>query len=345
MGEVYQAVDARLGRNVAIKLLPVDSTQTEERLKRLEHEARVLASLNHPSIASICGLEEFEGRKFLVMELVPGETLAERIKRGPVRVDDAIGIGRLVAEALEVAHEKGIIHRDLKPANIMITPDGKLKLLDFGLARIFEPVPDVSGENPTLPSTMSMGNLILGTAAYMSPEQARGKTVDKRTDIWAFGCVLFEMLTGHQAFAGETVSDIITAILSSVPDMEALPKEIPAKIRNLIRKCTEKDLRLRLHDIADARIEIDEAGMAVGVAIGPMDTPPPPTPVPTVPKRRTAVYVLAALIFAFLLFLAGSWFRLPNMASTTWTGSLLVGGSTIAWGPRVSPDGRTVSFI
>jgi len=339
MGEVYQATDARLGRNVAIKLLPMDSTQTEERLKRLEYEARVLASLNHPSIASIYGLEEFEGRKFLVMELVPGETLAERIKRGPIPVGEAIGLGRLIAEALEVAHEKGIIHRDLKPANVMITPDGKLKLLDFGLARIFEPVPDMSGESPTLPSTMSMGNTILGTAAYMSPEQARGKSVDKRTDIWAFGCVLFEMLTARQAFAGETVSDIIAAILSGIPDMAALPKEIPAKIRSLIRKCTEKDLRLRLHDIADARIEIDEA-------MGGIEAPPIPPPAPTAARKRTAVYVLAALVFAVLLVFAGARFSsVSSTPSATWTGSLLVGGATVAWGPRISPDGRTVSFI
>jgi len=340
MGEVYQATDARLGRNVAIKILPTDSSQTEDRLKRLEHEARVLASLNHPSIASIYGLEEYEGRKFLVMELVPGETLAERIKRGPIHVDEAIGLGRLIAEALEVAHEKGIIHRDLKPANVMITPDGKLKLLDFGLARIFEPVPVDSGELPTLPSTMSMGNIILGTAAYMSPEQARGKAVDKRTDIWAFGCVLFEMLTGRQAFAGETISDIITAILSGIPDMEALPKEIPARIRNLIRKCTEKDLRLRLHDIADARIEIDDDAMEVtGVPSGL-------TTVLPVPKRKNAVYILAALVVVLLLVLAGTRFSgSSNAPPATWTGSLLVGGSTIAWGPRVSPDGRTVLFI
>ena len=336
MGEVYQATDTKLGRSVAIKLLPIGSTHIEDRLKRLDHEARVLASLNHPSIASIYGLEESDGRKFLVMELVPGETLAERIKRGPIPVKEAIGIGLQVAEALEVAHEKGIIHRDLKPANIMITPDGKLKLLDFGLARVFEPLPVASGELPTLPLTMSMGNTILGTAAYMSPEQARGKAVDKRTDIWAFGCVLFEMLTGRQAFPGDTVSDIITAILSSSPALTALPDETPGKIRNLIRKCVEKDPRLRLHDIADARIEIVETIEAPAEAIHASPAP----------KRRVVAWAALGLLISVLSLLAGFGIRNSlDEPKLTWSGSLLIGGSTIGWGPRVSPDGRRVAFI
>ena len=213
MGDVYQATDSKLGRSVAIKLLPEAFTHDSERVARFEREARVLASLNHPNIAAIYGVEESGERKFLVMELVRGETLAERIKRGPIPVDEALGIAKQICEALEAAHEKGIIHRDLKPANMKITPDGKVKVLDFGLAKAFEA--EAANANlsnsPTLSMAATNAGVILGTAAYMSPEQAKGRTVDRRTDIFAFGCVLYEMLTGHPAFEGEDVSDILVA--------------------------------------------------------------------------------------------------------------------------------------
>src|SRR5262245_30415754 len=204
MGDVYEATDSKLGRSVAIKFLPEAFSHDNERVARFEREARVLASLNHPTIAAIYGLEESGERKFLVMELVGGETLAERIKRGPIPVDESLQIARQIAEALEAAHEKGIIHRDLKPANIKLTGDGNVKVLDFGLAKVHEAEGSANLSNSPTVMSASIPGTILGTTAYMSPEQARGKLVDKRTDIWAFGAVLFEMLTGRQAFSGET---------------------------------------------------------------------------------------------------------------------------------------------
>src|SRR6266850_2217906 len=278
MGEVYLARDTKLKRDVAIKALPEEFSRDASRIARFQREAEVLASLNHTNIAGIYGLEESVDSRFLILELVEGETLAERVARGPVPLDEALRIAMQVCEAIEAAHEKNVIHRDLKPANIKVTADGKVKLLDFGLARMFETEPDAVSGPSTSPTHMTIGGAVLGTASYMSPEQARGKAVDKRTDVWAFGCVLFEMLTGRQAFGGETVSDIITAILSRSPDMNALPKVTPPRIRDLIRRCIEKDPRSRLHDIADARIEIAETIVA----------PPESTHVESAPKRRTA---------------------------------------------------------
>jgi serine/threonine protein kinase len=215
MGEVYQATDSRLGRSVAVKLLPEAFTHDAARATRFEREARVLASLNHPNIATIHGVEESSGRKFLVMELVTGETLAEKIKRGPIPLDESLGIAMQIAEALDGAHEKGVIHRDLKPANIKVTPEGKVKVLDFGLAKAFAgETADASLSNsPTMSLAATQQGIILGTAAYMSPEQAKGKELDRRTDIFAFGAVLYEMLTGHQAFGGDDVTDILSAVL------------------------------------------------------------------------------------------------------------------------------------
>src|SRR5437667_728473 len=214
MGDVYQATDSKLGRSVAIKFLPKAFSHDNERVARFQREARVLASLNHPNIAAIHGLEEFGGRKFLVMELVTGETLAERIKRGPIPVDESLNIAKSICEALESAHEKGIIHRDLKPANVKITPDGKVKVLDFGLAKAFETEASKANlsQSPTLSMAATNAGVILGTAAYMSPEQAKGRAVDKRTDIFAFGAVLYEMLTGRQAFEGEDITDILSRV-------------------------------------------------------------------------------------------------------------------------------------
>src|SRR6202163_4838010 len=250
MGEVYRAHDTKLGRDVAIKVLPEAFAHDPQRLSRFQREAKMLASLNHPNIAAIYGLEEDAGRSYLVMELVPGKTLAEHVKRdGPVPIEEALAIFKQIAEAVEAAHEKSIIHRDLKPANVKVTPEGKVKVLDFGLAKAF--AGDESGSDPsnspTLSQAATMQGVILGTAAYMSPEQARGKSVDKRTDIWAFGCVLYELLNGKQAFHGEDITEILAAVVKSEPDWTALPAKIPT-IRTLLSRCLRKDRRQRLPD-------------------------------------------------------------------------------------------------
>jgi len=237
-------------------------------LARFQREARMLAALNHSNIATIYDLEHSNGVHFLIMELVPGETLAERVKGGPVPVEEALKIAVQIAEALEAAHEKNIIHRDLKPANVKVTPEGKVKVLDFGLAKAFEgdTTSEAINNSPTLSMAATMHGVILGTAAYMSPEQARGKAVDRRTDIWAFGCVLYELLTGKQAFQGETATDIIAKILTGEPDWKALPPTIPAQVHELLRRCLQKDKSLRLRDAGDARIELQEALSAPAVA-------------------------------------------------------------------------------
>ena len=266
MGEVYRARDTKLGRDVAIKVVADVFLSDAERLARFEREARVLATLNHPHIGAIYGVEEADGVRGLVLELVEGATLAERLALGPLPIQEALTVARQIADALEAAHEKGVIHRDLKPANIKITPDGTVKVLDFGLAKVF--AEEGSGNDVSLaPPITDRRNIertregvIAGTAAYMSPEQARGKAVDKRTDIWAFGCVLYEMLTARPAFAGgETVSDTIAAILEREPDWSALPAQTPVSIRRLLQRCLEKDPKRRLRDIGDARLEIEEA--------------------------------------------------------------------------------------
>ena len=256
MGEVYRAHDTRLGRDVAIKILPPAFTSDPDRLARFEREARVLASLNHPNIGAIYGFEDGG----LVLELVEGETLAERVQRGPVPVAEALTLARQIADALEAAHEKGIIHRDLKPANIKVTPAGTVKVLDFGLAKAVAgdaSSPDLT-HSPTITVAGTREGVILGTAAYMSPEQARGLAVDKRTDIWAFGCVLYEMLTGRTAFGGATVADTLAAILERAPDWSALPAATPSTVARLLTRCLDKDLRRRLQHIGEARIEIED---------------------------------------------------------------------------------------
>jgi Tol biopolymer transport system component len=261
MGEVYQAHDTKLGRDVAIKVLPEAFAHDPEKLSRFQREAKLLASLNHPNIATIHGLEDSNGTSYLVMELVPGETLADRVKReGAVPVEEALTTAKQIAEALEYAHEHGVIHRDLKPANVKVTPEGKVKVLDFGLAKAFEGDSATVDMNnsPTLSHAATMQGVILGTAAYMSPEQAKGKAVDKRTDIWAFGCVLYELLTAKQAFYGEDVTDILAAVVRADPDWSRLPGSIPPNIRALLRRCLQKDKLLRLRDAGDARISLDE---------------------------------------------------------------------------------------
>src|SRR6202158_1032256 len=262
MGEVYRAKDTRLDRIVAIKVLPEAFAHDPERLSRFQREAKMLAALNHPNIATIYGLEQSSGTSLLVMELVPGETLADRIKReGAVPVEESLTIAKQIAEALEAAHEKNIIHRDLKPANVKLTPEGNVKVLDFGLAKAF--AGDASTEDmsnsPTLSMAATMQGVILGTAAYMSPEQARGKAVDKRTDIWAFGCVLFELLTGKQTFHGVDITDILAAVVRAAPDSQALPAATPVKVRDLLWRCLQKDKAQRFRDAGDARIEIEDA--------------------------------------------------------------------------------------
>jgi Tol biopolymer transport system component len=261
MGEVYRAKDTKLGREVALKVLPEAFSRDPERVVRFQREARLLAALSHPSIAAIYGLEETEGRHVLVLELVPGEALSERTARGPILVSEALPIFRQIAEALEAAHEKGIIHRDLKPANVAVTPDGQVKLLDFGLAKAF--AGEASGSDPASSPTISevgtREGLILGTASYMSPEQARGKPLDERTDIWSFGCCLYEALTGRRAYGGETVSDTLAAVLEREVDWQALPDATPAPVERLLRRSLQKDRKERLRHIADARMEIQDA--------------------------------------------------------------------------------------
>jgi serine/threonine protein kinase len=254
MGEVYRARDPKLDRDVAIKVLPVAVASDAERLARFQREARLLASLNHPHIGGIYGLEDASGVPALVLELVEGDTLAERLRRGLIPVSETVHIARQIAEALETAHEHGIVHRDLKPANIKITPEGTVKVLDFGLAKAIqraEPAPQTAG--------LSHEGIVVGTPAYMSPEQARGKPVDRRADIWAFGCVLYEMLTGRVAFAAETVTDTLAAVLDREPDWSLLPHKTPPAIRRLLRRCLEKDQRLRLRDMGDACLELQDA--------------------------------------------------------------------------------------
>jgi Tol biopolymer transport system component len=260
MGEVYEARDTKLGRNVAIKVLPKDFTHDPERLARFQREARMLAVLNHPNIATIHGLEESGGVHYLVMELVPGETLAARISKGALPVEEALRVAGQVAEALEAAHEKGVIHRDLKPANVKVTPEGRVKVLDFGLAKAFAGDGEVDLSQPP---TLSQEGRILGTPAYMSPEQACGKPLDRRTDIWAFGVVLYEMLTGRQAFSGETASDTLAAVLKDEPEWD----RVPEKAQRLLRRCLEKDPKRRLRDIADAMALVDEGPTPQSMAL------------------------------------------------------------------------------
>jgi serine/threonine protein kinase len=293
MGEVYRARDRSLKRDIALKILPDSLSADVERLARFQREAEVLASLNHPNIAAIYGLENAEGVKALVMELVEGEDLAERIARGPTPLDEALPIAKQIAEALEAAHDQGIIHRDLKPANIKVRPDGTVKVLDFGLAKAVEPVGAISssaGQSPTItsPAMMTGVGVLLGTAAYMAPEQARGRPVDKRADIWAFGCVLYEQLTGRAAFARGTITDTLAAIVETEPAWDGIPVNTPPVVRRLLRRCLEKDPRRRLRDVGDARLEIEEALTSQAPEEG---APRQPARI----SRRTAIGTLAGV--------------------------------------------------
>jgi serine/threonine-protein kinase len=306
MGEVYRATDTKLHRDVAIKVLPSDVAADPDRLARFEREAQVLASLNHPNIAHIHGVDDSAGVPALIMELVEGPTLADRIAKGSIPLDEALPIAKQIAEALEAAHEQGIIHRDLKPANIKVRPDGTVKVLDFGLAKAFDPASASSGHamnSPTI-TARTVHGVILGTAAYVSPEQAVGKSVDKRTDIWAFGVVLMEMLTGRRVFAGETISHVLAAVLATEPDWSRLPESTPPRISLLLRRCLSKDPRRRLHDIADVRIEVDESERAEPMGIRS--------------TRRTAREQVAWSVAGFLsLAIAVLFWMWPTGRSTT----------------------------
>ena len=286
MGEVYRGRDTRLGRDVAIKVLPPEMVADPERRTRLEREARLLAALNHPHIGAIYGLEEHDGLIALVLEFVEGPTLADRLRRGPIPPGEAVGIAREIAEAIEAAHDKGIIHRDLKPANVKLAPVSGVKVLDFGLAKALAGVPDADASQlPTVTADGTRAGQVMGTAAYMSPEQARGLVVDKRTDIWAFGCVLYEMLAGRRAFEGKTLSDTLVAVLEREPDWSALPDTTSPRLRWLLRRCLEKDARRRWRDIGDAALELTSD---VDAGAGTSEDAVPPR------NRRLWTFVLPA---------------------------------------------------
>jgi eukaryotic-like serine/threonine-protein kinase len=298
MGEVYQAKDRKLGRDVAIKVRPEEFAKDADRIARFQREAKLLASLNHTNIAAIYGLEASEGTNFLVLELVEGETLADRIKKGPIPVEESLKLALQIAEALEAAHEKGVIHRDLKPANIKVTPDGKVKVLDFGLAKAFAGDQEVNLSNsPTLSNAATQQGVILGTAAYMSPEQARGESVDKKADIWAFGCVLFEMLTGRGTFDGRTVSDVLASVIKSEPEWKRLPPNLHPRIRLLLERCLEKEAKNRCSSIGDARVDIQKAlADPSGVIAQPTSGVEPKTRLRTILPWVAAGVIVAAII-------------------------------------------------
>jgi Tol biopolymer transport system component len=338
MGEVYRARDLKLKREVAIKILPEEFSRDADRVIRFQREAEVLASLNHPNIAAIYDLEEANGSRFLVLELVEGETLADRIARGPIPIEGALGIAKQICEALEAAHERGIIHRDLKPGNVKITPDGKVKVLDFGLAKAIEGAP-VGGTLTNSPTMLSgtMGGMILGTAPYMSPEQARGKQVDARTDIWAFGCVLYEMLTGQQTFTGETTTDVLAKVLEAQPKWEALPSDTPSSIRFLMETALNKGPKQRLQHIGDVRPLLNRPATIDKSA---------PVTVPARGSRRGWFAAAAALALALMASIPATLYflRVPE-EKTAIRFEMATPGAVILAGADISPDGQYVAYM
>ena len=348
MGEVYRARDTRLGRDVAIKALPGEFSRDPERLARFEREARLLASLSHRNIAGIYGLEEVAEARYLVLEFVEGEALAARLARGPLRLDEALDVGQQIAAGVEAAHESGVVHRDLKPGNVMLTPSGVVKVLDFGLAK--GGMSDHSGSNldlaasPTLTYAATQAGVILGTAAYMSPEQARGKPVDKRTDIWSFGCLLFECLSGRPLFEGETASDLIAKILQTEPDWSHLPATLPPRVRTLLGRCLAKDARELLRDIGEARIEL-----AAAASNPPVSSPQHPPTARTSRSRLTVLlpWGIAAIAIATLVALLPRKSQSPPQQSefsiVPPAGHKVV--SDISYHPlAIAPDGRSIAY-
>jgi Tol biopolymer transport system component len=339
MGEVWRALDTTLDREVAIKVLPAEFSRDPERLARFEREAKLLASLNHPNIATIHGLHDAGGIRFLAMELVRGEDLAQTLARGPMRVDEAMGVARQIAFALEGAHDSGVVHRDLKPANVRRTPEGQVKVLDFGLAKALETSGPASGLSATVTTAGTRAGIILGTASYMSPEQARGQSVDRRADLWAFGCVLYEMLAGIKAFDGPTVTDVLAAVVTGEPDWSKLPPAAPTAVRRLLRRCLEKDVRKRLRDAGDASLLLDEnpedqrSGAVHVVAAAPG-------------KRSTGMLAIAGIIA--LAGILGGILLARRGSSAAGSSEVTFHRITFARGmmraARFAPDGQTIVY-
>jgi serine/threonine protein kinase/Tol biopolymer transport system component len=364
MGEVYRARDSKLGRDVAIKVLPDEFARDAERLARFQREAKVLASLDHPNIAAIYGLEDSDGTHALVMQLAEGPTLADRIRQGPIPIEDALLIARQICEALEYAHERGIVHRDLKPSNVKVSAADAVKILDFGLAKALDINAAPAGgahfsdlvhrmedlleggttsaeiaKSPTLSEMATRQGVLLGTAAYMSPEQAKGKVVDRRTDIWAFGCVLYEMLTGKMAFRGEAVTEVLAAVIRAEPDWSQLPAATPIRVRVLLRRCLQKDAKQRLRDIGDARIALDE------VLSGPEQTPPDST---VSPAKQWRLWIASGIACVFVLataLLASLYFHEKPPAGEVTRFEILPPEKVAALDLALSPDGRKLAFI
>ena len=343
MGEVYRARDTKLQRDVAIKALPVVFTGDSDRRARFEREARVLASLNHPHIGAIYGLEESQGTSYLVLELVEGITLADRIAKGPLSLSDSLEIARQIADALEAAHEKGIVHRDLKPANIKLTADGKVKVLDFGLAKLSQSSDQINTAATETIATRE--GAVFGTPGYMSPEQVRGLTVDKRTDIWAFGCVLFEMLTGQVAFRGQTVSDTIAAVLDREPNWSALQASTPPNVRRLLERCLVKNSKGRLRDIADARFELDDTAIAERSSPGQASDVPPGTERSWRFLALMAAAILAATVGALALTARSVLLGSGTLNTTSHRFAPLVAEPANENSPSWSPDGKSVVYV
>ena len=345
MGEVYRARDPKLNRDIALKILPDIFSLDPDRLTRFTREAQVLAALNHPHIAAIYGFEDTHGGQALVLELVEGPTLADRLRAGSLPIDEALPIARQIADALEAAHELSIIHRDLKPANIKLRPDGTVKILDFGLAKVLDPTVSALVDATSSPTITAPGGtrsgVLLGTAAYMSPEQARGQPVDRRTDIWAFGCVLFEMLSGRRAFGGETVTDTLASVMRDPPPLAALPATTPPRVRLLIARCLERDPKRRLRDIGDARLELETLDAA---ASAPTSEPPPS------PDRRIRVrggrLLAAGLVLVVATAALTVWIDRMTARDTSATASVmrLTADAGLTTDPALSPDGRLVVY-
>jgi serine/threonine protein kinase/dipeptidyl aminopeptidase/acylaminoacyl peptidase len=347
MGEVYRAVDRNLGRDVAIKVLPASFAEDKERMARFEREARLLAALNHPHIAAIHGLEESGGKRFLVLELVEGETLRARLERGSLSAEEALKIALQLAEGLEAAHEKGIIHRDLKPGNVMLTPDVKVKILDFGLAKVYSAeATDIDiAKSPTITGQMTEPGVILGTAAYMSPEQVRGRAADRRADIWAFGCVLFEMLTRRAAFPGKDTTEILAAVIRAEPEWTSLPTNLHGRLREVIERCLKKDLRDRYHDISDVRADLQR------VLSDPSGVLTQPVPIVSLQKKlRLGLPWVAgvAVLGGILGGLAGWNLRKPEARQVVRFDYLLPEGQQLSNALSrilaISPDGRHIAY-